>query len=55
MLPTFLVAGAARCGSTTLYHHLQQHPDIYMCPEKEPDYFNTHWERPRVGVVRGPL
>jgi hypothetical protein len=39
--PNFLVAGAAKCGTTSLYHYLRQHPDVYMSPIKEPNHFST--------------
>lgn len=35
--PTFLIIGAARSGTTTLYHHLQQHPDIFLPADKRPE------------------
>ncbi|MDP6150009.1 MAG: sulfotransferase, partial [Gammaproteobacteria bacterium] len=38
-LPTFLVIGAPKCGTTSLYHYLDQHPDVYLSPVKEPQYF----------------
>jgi hypothetical protein len=38
-LPNFLVIGAAKGGTTSLYHYLRQHPDIYMSPMKEPNCF----------------
>lgn len=38
-LPNFLIIGAAKAGTTTLYHHLRQHPDVYMSPNKEPRFF----------------
>ncbi|MGA8808679.1 MAG: sulfotransferase [Thermoanaerobaculia bacterium] len=38
-LPNFLVIGAAKGGTTSLYQYLRQHPDIYMSPMKEPNYF----------------
>jgi hypothetical protein len=38
-LPTFLIIGAAKAGTTSLYHYMRQHPDIYMSPVKEPAYF----------------
>jgi hypothetical protein len=28
-----------KSGTTTLHEHLGSHPDIYMCPRKEPAYF----------------
>jgi hypothetical protein len=38
-LPTFLVIGAPKCGTTSLYHYLSQHPRICMSEEKEPYFF----------------
>lgn len=39
--PDFIILGATRSGTTYLYHLLQQHPDIFMPPEKkELHYFN---------------
>ncbi len=38
-LPHFFIAGAPKCGTTSLYHHLDQHPGIYMSPIKEPNYW----------------
>jgi hypothetical protein len=39
-LPNFFIAGAAKAGTTSLYHYLDQHPDIYMSPMKEPSFFS---------------
>lgn len=39
MLPNFLVIGAPRSGTTSLYEYLNAHPEIYMSPVKEPDFF----------------
>ncbi len=39
MMPNFLILGAAKAGTTSLYHYLRQHPDIYMSPVKEPKFF----------------
>jgi hypothetical protein len=38
-LPDFLVIGAAKSGTVSLYHYLQQHPQIYMSPQNEPNYW----------------
>lgn len=38
-LPNFFLVGAAKAGTTSLYHYLKQHPGIYMSPIKEPNYF----------------
>jgi len=37
--PNFFIAGAPKAGTTSLYHSLRQHPQIYMSPVKEPAYF----------------
>lgn len=39
-VPNFFIAGAPKAGTTSLYHYLDQHPDIYMSPLKEPSYFS---------------
>jgi hypothetical protein len=39
MLPNLFVIGAARAGTTSLQHYLMQHPEIFMSPVKEPNYF----------------
>lgn len=38
-LDNFYIVGAAKSGTTSLYHHLDRHPDVYMSPIKEPHYF----------------
>jgi hypothetical protein len=39
MEPNFFIVGAPKAGTTSLYHYLDQHPEIYMSPIKEPSYF----------------
>jgi len=38
-MPNFFVVGAPKAGTTSLYRYLRQHPQIYMSPIKEPNYF----------------
>jgi hypothetical protein len=38
-LPNFIVIGVAKAGTTSLYHYLDQHPQVFMCPEKGSNYF----------------
>ena len=38
-LPDFLVIGAGRAGTTSVYHYLHQHPEIFMSPIKETNFF----------------
>lgn len=37
--PNFLIVGAARAGTTSLYYWLKQHPEVFMPEIKEPSYF----------------
>ena len=37
--PNFLIVGAARSGTTSLYYWLKQHPEVFMPDIKEPSYF----------------
>lgn len=37
MLPNFLLIGAARCGTTSLYKILQSHEDVYLPQSKRPE------------------
>jgi hypothetical protein len=39
-MPNFFIIGAHKAGTTSLYHYLNQHPQIYMSPIKEPFFFN---------------
>jgi hypothetical protein len=39
MLPNFLIIGASRSGTTSLYSVLRRHPDIFMSPRKEVHFF----------------
>ncbi len=38
-LPTFLIIGAAKCGTTSLHHYLGQHPEIQVSRRKELSFF----------------
>lgn len=41
-LPEFLIVGAAKCGTTSLYAYLRDHPDVFMPSEvKEPTFYAT--------------
>jgi hypothetical protein len=39
MLPTFLIIGAMKSGTTALYEMAGAHPDVYVSPVKEPNFF----------------
>ncbi|MDM8553363.1 sulfotransferase [Desulfococcaceae bacterium HSG7] len=40
--------GAMRAGSITIYHYLNQHPEIFMSPIKEPYYFVAEYHRRKI-------
>jgi Sulfotransferase family len=40
--PNLFVVGAGRAGTSSLWHYLGQHPDIFMSPVKEPYFFTTY-------------
>jgi hypothetical protein len=44
-MPNFLIIGAMKAGTTALYYYLEQHPQIYMSPVKEPDFFCFEGEK----------
>jgi hypothetical protein len=46
-LPTFIVIGAMKAGTTSLARYLDEHPDVFVCRPKEPQFFTDYgtWER----------
>lgn len=38
-LPNFMIIGVAKAGTTSLYHYLDQHPQVFMCPIKGTNFF----------------
>jgi hypothetical protein len=45
VLPNFIIAGAQRCGTTSLYNNLVQHPDVVTALVKEIHFFDVHFRR----------
>jgi hypothetical protein len=39
--PNFFIVGAPKARTDSLYYELEQHPDVYMSPLKEPCYFSS--------------
>ncbi|MDE2240380.1 MAG: sulfotransferase domain-containing protein [Rhodospirillales bacterium] len=39
--PNFFIIGAPKCGTTALASWLEEHPQIFFSPVKEPHYFST--------------
>ena len=44
-LPNFLIIGVQKAGTTSVYNYLNEHPQIYMSPVKETNFFETDWEK----------
>ena len=43
-LPNLFILGAAKCGTTTLYSHLAEMPDVCLSVPKEPFFFEAEFE-----------
>lgn len=52
MLPSFMIIGAAKAGTTSLYNYFKAHPEVFMSEVKEPNYFSLEGGRPN---LKGPL
>lgn len=50
-LPNFLIIGSAKCGTTSLYSYLNQHPQVFMSVPKEPTFFGSEGTS---GLFNGP-
>src|SRR5688572_22991010 len=42
-LPTFLIIGASKSGTTSLAAYLSQHPEVFMSSRKEINFFDLHY------------
>ena len=42
MLPNFIIGGAPKAGTTSLYKYLSVHPEIFMSSPKEVNYFSNN-------------
>lgn len=43
-IPNLFIVGAPKCGTTSLYYYLSQHPDVFMASPKEPHVFSSDIE-----------
>ncbi|MGF1607963.1 MAG: sulfotransferase [Kiloniellales bacterium] len=50
-MPNFLIIGAARSGTTSLHYTLGQHPQIYMSPHKETNFFTFYCNGGRASQI----
>jgi len=53
LFPDFFILGVAKAGTTSLYHYLRQHPQLFLPTHKEPRFFAypenpVQWQGPRV-------
>lgn len=44
-LPNFVICGAPKAGTTSLYESLKQHPNVYMSSVKETDFFQHNYHK----------
>lgn len=44
-LPDFIIIGAQKAGTTSLYHYLSQHPEIVLSARKELHYFDHSYQK----------
>lgn len=44
-LPDFLIIGGQRCGTTSVFNYLLDHPLVLPPLVKEPQFFSYHWPR----------
>jgi hypothetical protein len=54
MMPNFIIIGAPRAGTTSLYHYLRQHPQVGMSRIKETNYFAYLASCAEPGYETGP-
>ena len=50
--PTFIIIGAMKAATTSLYTYLKQHPNIFMTTIKEPMFFNN-LDQKREYILKG--
>lgn len=53
----FFIVGAGKSGTSAMHSYLRQHPDIYMPPRKEINYFGSDltWLRKRPYISNTPI
>jgi hypothetical protein len=49
-LPTFVIGGPQKAGTTALWSLLAEHPQVFMAPMKEPRFFTRQAANPAPGV-----
>ncbi len=51
--PNLFIVGAPKSGTTALHEYLKAHPDVFMTAYKEPHYFGSDLQGPRMAQFRG--
>lgn len=54
-LPDFLIIGAAKSGTTSLYEYFRQHPQVFMSPLKETNFFALNGRKPTFSGPDGDI
>jgi hypothetical protein len=52
-MPDFVIVGAARSATTSMFYYLKAHPDICMSTVKEPHFFSFYKNRPHYQQISG--
>jgi hypothetical protein len=45
-LPNFIIVGAKKVATTSIYEYMKQHPQIYLSPIKETKFFPFEPDNP---------
>jgi hypothetical protein len=48
VMPNFLIIGFEKAGTTSVYHYLKQHPQVFVSPTKETNYFVHEGQNPEI-------
>ena len=43
--PDFIIAGASKCGTSSIYYYLSRHPQVLVSHTKEIDFFQSNYQR----------
>ena len=49
--PNFIIIGAMKAATTSLYTYIKQHPDIFMTKVKEPMFFNNFQQENNYNIL----
>ncbi len=55
MLPTFIICGAGKSGTTALWAYLKEHPEVCMTRMKEPIFFTRMLGTREGGTIEAPV